>query len=317
MTVIPTCQTRSMTSPDARIAQLAKQQLGVVTRRQALAVGFSDRMIGYRLRQGVWERGSSGIYRLAGVASIADARLVGACLKLPGAVVSHQAAARLHGFPFVEKGPAVVTVPASTTHRLVGVQVHESSDLASGDCEERGPVVLTGAVRTVVDLATVVRRPRFDRIMDELLAGKVVALEAIADRHSELARKGKPGTQVLREVLEDRGYGYLPPESELEARFLSLLERYGFSQPESQVPLPWRDGCAERVDFVYRAERLVIECDGRRWHSRERDFARDRQRDNEAVLAGWRVLRFTWEQIVNDERVVVAMLRQALAAQAA
>ncbi len=306
-----------MTSPDARIARLATEQLGVVTRRQAFAAGFSDRMIGYRLRQGVWERESSGIYRLAGVAPAADAALIGACVKLPGAVVSHQAAARLHGFPFVPKGPPVVTVPASTTHQLVGVQVHESSDLVSGDCEERGPIVVTGAIRTVVDLATVVKRPRLDRIVDELLAGKVVTLDAVADRHADLARKGKPGTQVLREVLEDRGFGYVPPESELEAQFLSLLRRYGFDLPERQVPLPWRDGCAERVDFVYRSERLVIECDGRRWHSRERDFASDRQRDNEAMLAGWRVLRFTWGQVVDDERLVVMMLRQAFGSRAA
>lgn len=306
-----------MTGPDTRIARLATQQLGVVTRRQALAAGFTDRMIGYRLRQGVWQRESSGIYRLAGVAPARDAALVGACIKLPGAVASHQAAARMHGFPFVEKGPAVVTVPASTTHRLVGVRVHESSDLAGRDCEERGPIVVTGPVRTVIDLATVVRRPRLDRMVDELLAGKIVTLEAIADRHTELARKGKPGTQVLRELLDDRGFGYIPPESELETRFLSLLERNGLPRPERQIPLPWREVGEGRVDFAYRADRLIVECDGRRWHTRDRDFARDRQRDNEAVLAGWRVLRFTWDQVVADERLVVAMLRQALSSQAA
>ncbi len=116
----------------------------------------------------------------------------------------------------------------------------------------------------------------------------------------------------MRELLEHRGAGYVPPESELEAMVLDLLARHGFPPPDRQVQLPWMVGTNERVDFAYCEQRLIIECDGRRWHTRERDFERDRRRDNEAMLAGWRVLRVTWDQVVGDEPGVVSMLRRGL-----
>jgi very-short-patch-repair endonuclease len=40
--------------------------------------------------------------------------------------------------------------------------------------------------------------------------------------------------------------------------------------------------------------RLIVEADGRRWHTRVADFDRDRWRDNEATANGYRTLRFTW-----------------------
>ena len=259
----------------------------------------------------------AGVYRLIGIGAGHDDSLVVASLKLPGAVASHESAARRLGFPFVGDGPEVVTVPVRTTHRWPGLRVVESTDLARADCVERGIFTMTGPVRTVIDLASTTRPARLARIVDELLAAKVVDLEALAARHTELARKGKPGIQVMRDLLEARGFEFVPPESQLEVMMLALLDRHGFPPPERQVELHWLSERGGRVDFAYPAARLIIECDGRRWHTRERDFERDRRRDNEAMLAGWRVLRITYDQLVNHEALVVSMVRRALDAQAA
>jgi very-short-patch-repair endonuclease len=48
------------------------------------------------------------------------------------------------------------------------------------------------------------------------------------------------------------------------------------------------------IDLLLPAHRLIIEADGRRWHTRVQDFDKDRWRDNEAVAHGYRVLHFTW-----------------------
>jgi very-short-patch-repair endonuclease len=41
-------------------------------------------------------------------------------------------------------------------------------------------------------------------------------------------------------------------------------------------------------------------------------FENDRLRDNAAQLAGWRILRFTWEEITNSPERVVSTVARAL-----
>ncbi len=67
-----------------------------------------------------------------------------------------------------------------------------------------------------------------------------------------------------------------------------------------------------RVDFAYPHERLLVEVDGRRWHSRDQAFDHDRRRDQEAVMAGWRVLRFTWRQVSQQPTEVAHAVRTVL-----
>jgi very-short-patch-repair endonuclease len=50
-----------------------------------------------------------------------------------------------------------------------------------------------------------------------------------------------------------------------------------------------------------------------RFHSSRRAFERDRRRDADLNAAGFRVLRITWRQLVEEPVAVVARLAQALA----
>ena len=119
--------------------------------------------------------------------------------------------------------------------------------------------------------------------------------------------------KLLGQVLADRGPGYVPPESVLERRLLKVLADGGLPAPRRQHPLPWRLEATGRVDLAYPAARIIIEGDGRRWHTRMRDFDVDRARDNEALNHGWRPYRFTWVQITKSPGDVCHTLRRALA----
>jgi very-short-patch-repair endonuclease len=68
-----------------------------------------------------------------------------------------------------------------------------------------------------------------------------------------------------------------------------------------------------RVDFLFVAERLVVEADGYAFHADRRAYREDRRRGNALQSAGYRVLRFTWEDVVNAPDRVVATVRRALA----
>lgn len=57
-------------------------------------------------------------------------------------------------------------------------------------------------------------------------------------------------------------------------------------------------------DFVDELARVIIEVDGREYHSAPEVFSRDRTRQNELQLDGWLVLRFSAVDVMaNPEKV--------------
>jgi len=57
-------------------------------------------------------------------------------------------------------------------------------------------------------------------------------------------------------------------------------------------------------DVLFVEERLILEVDGFEYHSAAGDFQRDRERQNLLTLAGYRVLRFTWDQLEHPDDVL-------------
>jgi very-short-patch-repair endonuclease len=58
---------------------------------------------------------------------------------------------------------------------------------------------------------------------------------------------------------------------------------------------------------------IVLEADSWTWHAEKRDHDRDCARYNAMVVAGWVVLRFTWEHVMNSPEYVVRTIRGASA----
>jgi very-short-patch-repair endonuclease len=79
-----------------------------------------------------------------------------------------------------------------------------------------------------------------------------------------------------------------------------------------QSPVPgWQfvNGC---VDVAFIAAKLIVEADGRSWHTRIKDIKRDHERDAEAARHGWQVLRLVYEHIVGDPEATIALIRDVL-----
>ena len=66
------------------------------------------------------------------------------------------------------------------------------------------------------------------------------------------------------------------------------------------------------VDFLWRKHRLVVEVDGFGTHGTRQAFQRDRRRDQLLTLAGWQVIRFTWDEITTEPGYVTEVLRRLL-----
>jgi hypothetical protein len=176
-----------------------------------------------------------------------------------------------------------------------------------------GCLTVTSPSRVLIDVAIRLGSGRLERVLDDVLASGRVDPDELITTFNRLARRGRPGSGRLRPLLEVRLDGRVLPASTLEAAFLRLVRMHDLPEPERQHLPPWavHDGVG-RVDFAYRHHRLLVEVDGRRWHSRDRAFDQDRRRDQEAVMSGWRVLRFTWRQVTREPLEVAAAVRTVL-----
>ena len=54
--------------------------------------------------------------------------------------------------------------------------------------------------------------------------------------------------------------------------------------------------------------------DGHRFHSTRASFERDRRKEADLMLAGYRVLRITWRRLTREPDQVIALIAAALAA---
>jgi len=100
-----------------------------------------------------------------------------------------------------------------------------------------------------------------------------------------------------------------PNDEVPERRMIELIRAARLPTPETNVRI---DG--HEVDLVWRGAKLVAEIDGYAFHSSRNSFERDRSRDALLAGGGWRVVRFTWRQIVDEPEAVIARLAAALAA---
>jgi hypothetical protein len=301
-------------SPDEHVAALASTQASTVSRAQALAIGVSDRMIATRLRRGRWLHLHPGVYAIAGAAPSWEQQLWGAVLAVgPGAIVSHETALLLGGLDerYAPRHPLALSVPRGRHHRVRGAIVHQIGDLRAHHVHTIHGLRASVPARAIVDLAGTVGPRRLAALVD-LATDRLTSTARIATCMAELARPGKPGLSRLGAVLDDRGPGHVPPQSELEARLFDALAAAGLPPPRRQFPLPGRGAVEGMVDAAYVEARVIVEADGRRWHTRIRDLLRDHDRDAEAARVGWQTLRFLYERITESPHEVAATVDDVL-----
>jgi very-short-patch-repair endonuclease len=66
------------------------------------------------------------------------------------------------------------------------------------------------------------------------------------------------------------------------------------------------------ADFIFEAQRVLVETDSWQHHRSRESFEQDRRRDAIHAAAGWRTLRFTHRQIEHDPATVTRALEAVL-----
>ena len=300
---------RIAVNPDRLLIEIAAEQGGAVRHDQVRACGFTKGQIDQRVRDGRWRPLGRFGYRVIDMSG--SMNLVRAAVAtLPNAVASHDSAAEIHELPKLRRGLATVLVHSRTTHFFPGVVVHRCHDLRDEHIDEVAGLAVTSVPRTIVDLAPFLTRRHVAAVLESAVADQRVQIEAVERVVEQVARRGKPGIQKIRSILADRKPGPCNG-SPLERRGADVLRVGGLPEPRFEYPIPWDAG--RRFDAAYPPERLAIEWDSRRWHELTDAFARDRERDRQALLHGWRVVRFTWSDVTDHPAEVVDTVQRLLA----
>lgn len=296
---------------DARLGMVARRQAGAFTFDQALKAGYPRSTVSRRLSAGVWRRLRAGVYVAASDPPSRDQDLWAAVLGVGRDVaVTHESAALLHGAERLPEEPITLTNPHRWHHHLTGVLVHQIDDLAPDEVTRIQGLPVSKAARTVVDLGAVRGIGEVGRVADDLVRLRRTSYASINAALLRVARPGKPGIVTVGRMLDERGDGHVPPASELERALFATIDAGGLPAPGRQISLPGRNisGIKGIADGGYLDAMVILEADGRRWHSRLAAARADRERDAQAARAGWLTLRFVYEQIVDEPEEVCAVI---------
>jgi hypothetical protein len=259
------------------------------------------------------------VYRLAGSPHTWEQRLIALTFAAgPAAAASHRSAAALLRLPGFERhGLVEATTPRPRRHRTDGQIVHRWRPFPAHHLTVVEGIVTTRVARTLCDLAGVLHPGKTERAIDNCLAIGVATPGTLQAAFFDLASRGRKGTAVMRRLLAERSEGYVPPASELEARFRDLVTDAGLPEPVRQLDAGNDEAWIGRVDVAYPPARLLVELDSHLHHSSKLDREADETRDLKLQRTGWRVVRFIWHDLVERPEWVLSELRRLLESAAA
>ena len=291
---------------DRAAARVAAGQFGVVTYEQLRACGLSRHQILQRVKAGQLQRLWQGVYAFGHRELTREGRLIAAVLACgEGAVLSHRSAAQRWELLTTAQTNIDVTAPTRAGRaKRPGIQLHCCRRLDTADLTARGGIPITTVARTLVDLNAVVPDRLLERALEQAYIRRLLAVGAIEDA---LERANGRKTGALRRLIAAESRTATVTRSELEERFLALVRSVELPDPEGNAWL-----CGYEVDFLWRAQRRVIEVDGHAYHSTRQATTRDRRKDDDLEAAGYRVTRFTADPILHDSEDTLARTRRVL-----
>lgn len=296
------------------LMELASVQHGLIRGDQLPAVSITRHQARTLVHHGVLERPVRGVYRVSGSPRTWQQRILQDVLALgEGAAASHHTAAALLEVPgFAPGGLVHVTKQGHPSRVLLAGRLHETCHLPATHLTTVDSIPVTTCGRLAFDLCQVLGDKRSGRAIDHMMNRDQVGLAELEVVLALLAKRGRDGTQRMRRLLDARGAGFVPTESDLEDLAIATIEAAGLELPVRQLWVADTKAPIGRVDLVWPAARFVLEVDSRAWHGGWSATVDDRRRDARLTAAGWQILRVTYWQLAHEPDVFVAAIRAVL-----
>ena len=292
------------------IADIIARQDGLIQRQQAIRAGMTPGQIRHRVTTGRWQVVHPGVYQSTDHNATSASRLRAAGLWAGDhAFLSGHAAAWWWGL--TPKAPAIVelVVPRRQNYRSrPGTRVIRR-DLHWADRSSVRAARVTGLALSAL-CGAVALGDEGAAVLDHALQVRVGFAEVRAAHYRTL---GIRGSERAGELLRAAADGSAAVSERLFIGLLTSSAIRGW-----RVNYVWNPPHDERsIDIAFVRERLAIEIDGWAWHHSPDRFQRDRTKQNDLMLAGWTVLRFTWFDLTSKPELVIHEVKRALLTAAA
>jgi len=286
-------------------------QCDVISRQQAFEVGFTAKAIEWRLRSGAWQRLQPGIYATFTGELPREARLWAAILRAgPGAVLSYESSAEIHGLIDKPVRQIHISVPAERrpgqSTKIRGVTIHRSRRLVP-QWQPPWQLPRTTMEDTVLDLIAAART--FDDAYGWISRAVGRQLTSPQSLSKALAARSRMRWRTwVTAALEDAADGAHSP---LERHYVHGVER-AHGLPRAQRQAKRRVGSGTRyLDNAYAKYGICVELDGIAAHPAENRW-QDTHRDNANLVAGTRTLRYGWPDATQHRCRTAAEIAAAL-----
>jgi len=294
------------------VQQTSERQLGLVLVEQVRAAGLTRSALRHSIASDRFERLTRRVLRTRGAPPSDRQSVLAAVLDAsPQAFACGATAAALWGVPGDRLTPVHVARPVGLTGRRSDLAVlHEVAGLRPHHVTELDQVPIVRPEVVVLQLCAREHADRAARALDNLWRRRLTSGPSLRRTLDELAGQGRNGVRLMRELLDERGDDYVPPDSNLERRFESVLQRACEPGMRRQVDAGG-DRWVGRVDFRDPQLPLVVEVQSELYHSALTDRVADAARVAALRSAGFEVVEVSEEQVWHRPAEVVQAVREA------
>jgi hypothetical protein len=281
-------------------------QHGVVTRAQLRALGLEESAIDRRVAAGRLHRVHRGVYAVGHRVLNGNGHSMAAVLACGrGAALSHVSAAALWDLRRGAPTRIDVTVPTAGGRAHRPIRVHRVATLKADEVTVKDAIPVTSPARTILDLAATLQEAHLENVLNRMEFLALADYPGLADLAR--AHPGHRGTHKLLKTIDRYDAETNLTKSGLEILFRQICKDHGLPEPAVNATVEGKE-----VDFLFRAQHLIVEADSWRYHRTRRAFEDDRARDVITTRAGYRTLRFSDRQLTNAPRAVAAAVGATL-----
>jgi hypothetical protein len=283
-----TAPDRDARTRERRLAALAGRQHGIVGRRQLLTLGLGTDAIKSRLASGRLHSIHRYAYAVGHRRLTQRGRWMAAVLGCgTAAVLSHDSAAALWGLESAHS-PIDVTAPRGRQGQ-----------------PRRDGIPVTTVARTLFDIAGFPDRTRLSRLWEEADKLHLLALDDVVAVY-ESRRGCRRARRHIRPLLLAAPHSEAT-RSPLEDRFVAFCRHFELPPPATNVLV-----LDKEIDAAWPAAKLLVELDSWEHHAHRAAFERDRSRDVELMLAGYRTIRVTHRRLDGEAATLAGQIRRLL-----
>ena len=287
-------------------------QHGCFSRAQASELGFSARMMQYRVERGVWITLHPGVYAIAGSPPTWKQAQMSACLWSRG-LSAGKAAGFLYELPGCERPQIeVLTTRRDRAMPRCGIVVHETKRLPEEQVALVDSIPTTSMERTLMMLCVQLSRRNAAIAIDNALFRGLTSVGDLDFCLFRTARQGRGGSRVLRDVIRARMEADRVPTTPLETVIFEALAQGSLPLPALQKEIFDTRGFVARPDFLYPEAKLVIEGHSKLWHTGVEAEGRDRDRHERLERLSFEIVYATWPDATRYRTQFVERIRSLL-----